>query len=177
MLMRINYMGGKAKNQQRKTLTELTSINRNQAETAKQRIALSKLVDRVQRCALAETEEDEMSPTQLKAAELLISRILPVTKHETIEQTINNTYSISSQVSDKIASLLQQAKEKTVKGQVIESKADNIIDNAYQSGENDKQMLSNDEETEQNDSDIGQNGTYASQFLESVSSMSKQSLT
>jgi hypothetical protein len=164
--MRINYMGGKSKAQQTKTLTELTKINRNQAETANQRIALSKLVDRVQRCALAESEEDEMSPTQLKAAELLISRILPVTKHETIEQTINNTYSISSQVSDKIASLLQQAKEKTVKGQVIESKAERITQESSESDRESGDLVNKVDY-------IAENGTYASQFLESISATRK----
>ena len=185
MLMRINYMGGKAKKNQAKPLAERSKLNANRIEAVKQHIQLSKLVNRVQDYVLSNPNSEDweavkMEPSQLNGAKLLIERLLPTTRHETIEQTVNNTYSISSQVSDKIASLLIQAKEKAVKGQVIENKTciettqnytdcnkpDKTIGNPYQDGESDKQMLSINE-------DMRENGTYASQFLANISDSSK----
>lgn len=119
-------MGGKAKYQQSKTLTELTKINKNQSETAKQRIALTKLVDRVQDCVLAKPTDDDyenkqLTPVQLAGAKLLIERLIPATRHETIETTNNINYTISDSVSDKINQLLARANEKVISHQKQES--------------------------------------------------------
>jgi hypothetical protein len=127
MLMRINIMGGKAKKDQAKPLAERSKLNANRIEAVKQHIQLSRLVNRVQDYVLSnptdpEWESLQMEPAQLNGAKLLIERLLPTTRHETIETTTTNNYTMSDEVSDKIKALINIAQERVVTGITIDSR-------------------------------------------------------
>jgi hypothetical protein len=159
---------GLAKKDQRKTLTETTKLNRGVAERAKQAIELTKLINRVQGCVLTKPSdpdyEDRMlTPSQVAAAKTLIERILPTTKHETIDQTVTHSYSVSHQVTDKIQALLNKAQEKVVKGVVVN---DNHSQEEDETSENTQECTDIPEYTD--------NATYAHSLLDAEC---KQSLT
>lgn len=97
-----------------KSIQEFKDINKRTCETARQRIQLVKIVERMNRVALG---EEEASKESIKAAFGLIDKLLTTkTEHET---TVNIGYSIT----DDTLKLLRKANErieKVIEGRVIE---------------------------------------------------------
>src|SRR5574343_390764 len=103
-------------------LSEIVDTNRRHTELARQRIAVSKLVDRLQECALGNVD---MTNSQLRSCEILLSRVLPVmTESRHITETTNN-FTISDSTAQAINALINKAKEKQVEGITIDQPSDN----------------------------------------------------
>lgn len=108
-----------------KTIAELRTVSRNQSESARARIAISRLVDRVQACAMGEVQ---MDATEFRAAALLIDKVIPnITKSE-VETTVNHQHEIpeaTRQLLESIAARLPRP-EKVVKP-VVEVESDPVL--------------------------------------------------
>jgi hypothetical protein len=118
-------------------LAEITETSRRQTELARQRIATSKLVDRLQSCALGDIE---MTNSQLRAAEVLLQRVLPIMTES--RHTVENqqSFSISDQTAQAISALIAKAKEpKQIEGITIDHEPAPYM--AFQSAIEDKEPV------------------------------------
>lgn len=98
--------------EKRQPLSVVKASNRHVAESTRARIKLSKLVDRVQDCAMGKAE---MSTQELRAAEMLINKCIPNISHHETEVNVNNNYSISNETSQAIKNLLNTANNRIEK--------------------------------------------------------------
>jgi hypothetical protein len=106
-----------------RTIQDFKQINKRTCETARQRIQLVKIVERMNRVALG---EEECSKESIKAAFGLIDKLLTTkTEHET---TVNIGYSITDQTLNLLRKANERLIEGSVLGKVIEHEAVETID-------------------------------------------------
>lgn len=119
------------------TLPTIKKANKRVAEQTKQKIKAVALVTKLNEYCLADCHIDPdtgqetywdkkgnqvapMSKTQIQGITALINKVIPnVTKTEN-ETTVTNNYLIAQETSERINSLISQASEKAIKGEIVE---------------------------------------------------------
>ena len=124
------------------TLQTLKQANRNTQEQARARISLSKLVDKLQACALGETD---LTASQIKAASILLDKALPTISKEERDITVNHSHSITDQTLQLLKASVKRIEGVTIEHEPIKIENRETIDSRNDGNEGSMESMENGE--------------------------------